>query len=341
MAQNLQGKQKLLIIRFSSFGDVIQTLGVVDTFLRKYPGSTIHWAVRSDFKDLVSHHPSISKVFPLERKTGLRGLFQMGLALKNENYTHVYDAHNNIRSRVLSLFLCPPNFLRRSKNRIKRILLFIFRKNLFGPKFIQQESFLKPLEAWNMPYELPRTSQLYLPQNAISNAKILIPASFQSNFIAVVPSSAWELKMWPLDHWKKLFQFNPQKNFVILGGPQDDFIHSLIPDGSKNIVNLAGKLSIIESCAVISLSQLTIGNDTGLSHAADQLQVPLLQFIGPVLFGYPASKTSQVLEVPLPCRPCTKDGRGNCKIAETKKCLSDITPDWVTREILKIEKTSL
>lgn len=323
---------KLLIIRFSSVGDVIQTLGVVETFLRKYPTAQIHWAIRSDLQDLIAFHPNIQKVFALDRKKGLKGLYALARLLQNENYTHVYDAHNNLRSHFLSQFLNPKYFLRRSKNRLKRVLLFVLRKNLFGKKFVQQESFLRPLEKWGLPYELPQKIALHIPESTITKVKSLLP---QESFIAAVPTSAWELKMWPLEHWKKLFSLNPNQKFVLLGGPSDHFIKELAQD-SNHVINLAGKLSLIESCAVVALSKLTIGNDTGLSHAADQLQVPLIQFIGPVLFGYPARDSSIVMETPLPCRPCTKDGRGVCKIKETKKCLVEITPESVTLKIQEL-----
>src|SRR5690606_30645869 len=97
---------------------------------------------------------------------------------------------------------------------------------------------LRPLETWGIPYELPKTSQLYLPEESLRKVQELIP--FKS-FIAIVPSSAWELKMWPLEHWRSFFEMNPDKNFVILGGPQDKFIETIIPKDSPHILNLAGK----------------------------------------------------------------------------------------------------
>lgn len=324
-------RNKLLIIRFSSVGDVIQTLGVIGPFKEKYPNTEIHWVIREDLQHLVKHHPQIQKVWPLSRKTGLRGLLQLAKALRKEAYFYVYDAHNNLRSHFVCGFLNPKKFIRRSKNRMKRILLFQFGHNLFPKKFIQEESFVTPLKPWDITYTTPTTSQLFIPADVLQKVSSSLP--FQK-FIALAPSSAWELKRWPIEYFQKLIELLAPLNIVILGGPEDHFCKDLIPpEQQSRVINLSGKLSLLESCAVVQLAQVTIGNDTGLSHAADQLGKPLLQMIGPVLFGYPAKKTSEVLEVPLPCRPCTKDGRGVCKIAETKKCLYDIKPEFVAQKV--------
>ncbi len=322
-----QKRFKLLIIRFSSVGDVIQTLGVISPFLKVYPETEIHWVVRSDLQDLVLSHPFIQKVWSLNKKEGFRGLQKLTQELSAQNYDFIYDAHNNLRSHYLCMNLKTPKFIRRSKNRWRRFLLFNLGKNTFGKQFIQEQSFVEPLNAWGIQYQTPTSSALYVPEAAQNKVKSYLPSE---PFIALTPSSAWELKRWPIEYFKKLIELLPQTPFVILGGPEDTFCKDLIPKGhEKRVLNYAGKLSLIESCAVVQKAQLVIGNDTGISHAADQMGRPLLQIIGPVLFGYPAKKTSKVLEIDLDCRPCTKDGRGRCKNTTYKKCLYDIKPEYV------------
>ena len=90
---------KLLIIRFSSFGDIAQTMGVVDDLAKE--GVEIHWATRSEFASLVSLNINVKKVWSLNRQEGQRGLLKLGLLLRKERYSVVYDAHSNIRSLVL------------------------------------------------------------------------------------------------------------------------------------------------------------------------------------------------------------------------------------------------
>jgi heptosyltransferase-2 len=336
MQKNQLQKDKLLIIRFSSFGDIIQTLSVVEGFLNKNPEAEIHWAVRSDFTELLKHHPKITKIWSLDRKKGFSELWKLSQDLRKENYTHVYDAHNNLRSRFLSLFLWPKNFSRRSKDRFKRFLLFRLRINFYPKRLLAHDTYIGPLKKWGIENLPLKKSQLHIPTEVIQNIQSQIP--FQ-DFIALIPSAAWELKRWPLQYWKSVIDTLPDKNFIILGGPQDTFLNELVTTENKHrVLNLSGKLSLLESCAVVHLSKIAVGSDTGLSHAADQLGTPIVFLTGPTAFGLPSRPSSISLEVDLWCRPCSKDGRGKCKNSTYKKCLYDIKPEAVKHELIHLER---
>lgn len=118
---------KFLIIRFSAFGDVVQTLSVPSAIAQAYPESEVHWITRSDVAPLLEGHPHIQKIWSYNKKTGLKGLIQLCIELRKQKYTHLYDAHNNSRSRIISVFIRPlgflglgPKFIRRSIRRWKR-----------------------------------------------------------------------------------------------------------------------------------------------------------------------------------------------------------------------------
>jgi ADP-heptose:LPS heptosyltransferase len=327
---------KLLIIRFSSFGDIIQALSVLESFLAKFPDAEVHWAVRSDFVDLLKFQPKITKIWALYRKEGFLGLWSLSRKLRLENYSHVYDAHNNLRSRFISFFLFPKFFVRRSKNRLKRFLLFKFRINFFPKKLLAHDTYIGPLKKWGIENTPLKKSQLVIPNEIKNKVTPLIPFK---NFIALIPSAAWELKRWPLEYWKTIIETSPKNNFVILGGPQDTFLENLVtPENKSRVLNLSGKLSLLESCAVVSLARSAIGSDTGLSHAADQLGTPIVFLTGPTAFGLPSRQTSVSLETDLWCRPCSKDGRGKCINPVYKKCLYDIKPESVLTELKHLEK---
>ena len=329
-------KEKLLIIRFSSFGDIIQTLSVVEAFLRQNPNSEIHWAVRSEFSELLKHNKNITKIWALNKKEGFSGLWNLTKDLKKENYTHIYDAHNNLRSRFLSFFLWPKFFLRRSKDRFKRLLLFTFRINLYPKRLLAHDTYIKPLEKWGIKNSPLNQSQLIVPGELKEKVKEKIPFE---NYVALIPSAAWELKRWPIEHWKQTIALMPKENFVILGGPEDHFLKDLITkENQSRVINLSGTLSLLESCAVVAMAKSAIGSDTGLSHAADQLGTPIVFLTGPTAFGLPSRKTSKSMEIDLWCRPCSKDGRGKCKNSAYKKCLFDIKPEAVSRELNHLER---
>lgn len=331
--------RNLLIIRFSSIGDILQCLSVPNAFHLKFPASNIDWLVRSDNAFLLQSNPHIINVVSFSRDLGIWGLIKLGFELRKNKYTHIYDAHNNLRSRIISWILVfgrwgkySPWLVRRSKHRFKRFLLFTLRINTFPKPFLGQSSYLEPLVPWLGTAEIPPSPQLFLSDETLQYVQKKINGT--APFIALVPSAAWEMKRWPIEHWKKLIFLLPNENFVLIGGPMDHFCAEIAAIAPQRVQNLCGKLTLIESCAVIQLARLTISADTGFLHAADQLGKEAIALIGPTAFGYPSRPTTKVLEVnSLKCRPCTKDGSGKCTQKIYKRCLVEITPQIVAGNV--------
>ena len=92
----------------------------------------------------------------------------------------------------------------------------------------------------------------------------------------------------------------------------------------------------MESCYLVKQSNLVISGDTGFLHAADLFHTKAIALMGPTAFGYPTGKQAEVIEVDLPCRPCTKDGHGKCKQSTWQKCMVDILPKRVVDTALRI-----
>lgn len=249
------------------------------------------------------------------------GLWKIACDIAVQDYSLIYDAHNNQRTALLKFFLMllkPSYFKRiqtRPKGRFKRFLLFNFRINLFPKPFRGARSFLGP----------PGLAITPAPEN---------PKQTTSQMVLFAPSAAWELKRWPIEHWKTLTKLctNSSISIGMLGGPSDNFINE-ITSGFDFVENFSGKLSWNETIDKIKSSRLLVSGDTGVLHIADYFGVPAIALIGPSAFGYPSRESSKILSRNLPCQPCSKDGRGKCKIKQTKKCLIEISPEDVFKTI--------
>jgi heptosyltransferase-2 len=331
----MQRPVKILVIRFSSFGDIVQTMSVLGPLRQRFSQAEVHWLCRSDMQSFLRSSEYKIHVWPFERKSGLLGLVKLALKLRKQKITHVYDAHSNFRSRVVSFILRMGRhveFSRRSKDRWKRFLLFWFRFNKFPKPFRGMLSYQKPLTKWGVdPLEYS-----FHEWSFPDHVKDKLEKLGLTNKIALAPSAAWEMKRWPLEHWKELILALDSQEFVILGGPGDHFCKKLEEIAPDRVKNLAGQLSLLESCYVVDQVALTVSADTGLLHVADLLGRKGVALIGPTAFGYTSSKLIKILEVSLPCRPCTKDGSGRCVQDVYKKCLVDIKPMLVKSEVMKL-----
>ena len=328
---------KVLIIRLSSFGDVVQNMSCLAPLKRGANGDLsreVHWLVKKEFASVLRMSDSLDRIIEFDKKIGMLGLMKLAIQLRSENYTHIYDAHTNIRSRlvvfILSIFRSF-EFARRYKDRVKRVLLFNFRKNFFPWPFLGAISYLEPIKGW---IDFKGRNTNFKQNWKFDDSVVKKFKSFEvENFIAIAPSAAWEMKRWPVEFWKELVTSMPEHNFVVLGGPADKFCADIEAIDPKRVTNLAGRTSLIESCYFVQQSKITISADTGILHVADILAKKCIALIGPTAFGFPTSPTTKTLSVDLPCRPCTKDGRGKCSQDVYQKCMVDITPARVKAEI--------
>jgi heptosyltransferase-2 len=315
--------KKVLIIRFSSFGDIVQCMSTLSP-IKNQMDAQIHWVSRSDMSSTLELTPLVDKIWSFDRKSGILGLIKLGLKLRKENFTHIYDAHSNLRSRILSIILFGTPLIRRSKERWKRFLLFKLRKNTFDWPYKGVLSYLAPLKKWS----LKNLNSLEVSNWQLD--KVSLPSDFDTDSVVLAPSAAWEMKRWPLEHWKEVINLNPETKFSILGGPSDTFCQELEDLFPSNVKNFAGKMSLIQSCVAVAKCRYIISADTGLVHVADHLGVKGISLIGPTAFGFVTGSSVKTLEVDLPCRPCTKDGRGKCSQDVWRKCMVDITPQLVS-----------
>jgi ADP-heptose:LPS heptosyltransferase len=295
----------------------------------------LHWAVRADLADWVRLHPRVDQVWPLERKQGLAGVFRLAWKLSQQKFTHVFDAHGSLRSkliagliRLFSLVYCfrcrkPTVFLSRPKLRKERRVLLREKRNIFPKPFSGQHLLLRPLEKWGLPIGLPE------PPLATVEASSALERS--ESFLVLCPASAHPLKQWPFEYFIKLIEILPNQNFVAIAGPQDHFIKTLEQKFPEKVKAHAGDLSPREVTRIFQKSIGVVSNDSGLMHLAEQIGKPCVALMGPAPFGFPARPSTLVLERNLPCRPCSKHGQGPCTNPEFQACLRQITPEEVAR----------
>lgn len=365
----LSRKTKILILRFSSFGDVTQSLSIPSRLMDLCKMTTsevkslhkkidlqsdnndndmeIHWATRTDMACLLENHPHIHKIWLLDRKQKLAGLWRLIGELRKQNFTHIYDAHNNLRSLLICLLLLPPlnlfvwlnppHFIRKSQKRWKRFLLFKFRINTYEQPFSGQRDLLEPLQKWGLSKTLPPTPQLFVSGETNEKIKQKLNSENIHSYFAFAPSAAYELKRWPIEYFIELIgilkKSHPNFHFICLGGPEDLFIAKIRQAHGNCVIDWSGKLSLTESASVIAHSQGLIANDTGLLHVAEQLGVHAIALMGPAPFGFPSREKTEIMQINLVCRPCSKHGQGPCVNSNFHQCLRDITPQSVADKI--------
>lgn len=338
--------RKVLIIRFSSIGDIIQCMSITKGIKNSWSDAEIHWITRKDMSAMLHTDPHVEHIIEFDKELGIWGLLKLALKLRKEKYDYIYDAHLNIRSKVVKFILSPwllrifglaPKCVSREKNRIRRLLFFSFNmRSAIKLPFRGMLSFQKPLKKWGIKFNNNLSKKWRFPAETIERIDNGILKDFLSDnipAITIIPSAAWPLKRWPVSHWMKLIALLPDYKFIILAGPDDSFCWEIEGIAPNRTLNLAGQTSLMDSFYIVSRSQFVISADTGFLHAADLFGINSIALMGPTAFGHPSGNTVKVLEIDLPCRPCTKEGNRECKLMEDRKCLVDISPEMVIKTL--------
>lgn len=307
---------KILIIRFSSIGDIVLTTPVIRCLKQQIDNVEIHYLTKPSFQSILKSNPYIDKLHLLDNK-----LSQTIENLKAQNFDYVIDLHNNLRTRIIKarLSVKSKSF---DKLNLRKFLLVNFKLNTLPDlhivdRYLETVSFLgvkndgKGLDYFfNNDYEL----------------STLIPQSHQQ-YIALVIGAQHATKRLPV---YKLIEICKAINtpIILLGGKEDsDRGEEIQLASGEHVFNACGKFSIDESAFLVKNAQYLISHDTGLMHIAAAFNKPIVSVWGNTVpeFGmYPYLVTHhKIAEVKgLSCRPCSKIGYKKCPLGHFK-CMNE------------------
>ncbi len=332
---------KILIIKFSSIGDIILSTSPLRSIRYAYPNADIHFLTLDTFSPLLEGHPDIDQLLILIKSAKYSDIKRTGKHLNDSRYDLVIDLHNTLRSKIIckQIRKSPKHILK--KPRWNRFKLFYFHRNDFPTDFSQIQLLHTPIRSLLSKVEHFPYTHLY-----ISDTEKMWATDYLNNFnvperyVVLVPGAAWPQKRWLVDHYKSIAQKLIQNNIgvVILGGENDIICEDISIDIS-GVADLHGKTNLRESLAIISTSNCVLGSDTGLLHGAEALRVQVVMITGPTSRETGAGtnlKESVTLEnSSLSCRPCSQNGKRKCHRRE-QYCMTEISVDLVWHELKRM-----
>jgi len=333
--------RKVLLIRMSELGDIILTTPVIRGLKTRFPGARIDYLTKVQFKEVLSLHPLVRKVIGFDSKEGILGLVRLIQDLREERYDLIVDLHINPRSILVRYFSGAWMMRSYRKYSMERRILKWFRINLLKDGGSVVERYFSALEDFGVSAN-GAGPELYISQADKQKARAIIEQAGLSGrrLIGLVPGSRRRNKIWPLERFARAGE-ELAKEFdagvVILGGEGEQEIAEGVYDrlkqaGIERVVNVSGKLSIMESSAVIGELELVISNDTALMHIATAVGAPVVAIFGPTtreMGFFPYSQNALVVERKgLKCRPCSLHGGDRCP-KEHFKCMLEIEPEEV------------
>ena len=191
------GPRTILVLRFSSIGDIVHTTSVIGTLKKYFPESKIDFMTLSKFAPLLEGHPFINKIHPIDINGGYRQLRQTGFEMEMMEYDLAIDLHNTTRSQIIRRGFITTNNVHIRKPRWNRFKLFAFHKNDFPNNFTVRTWLHEPIQ-----HLLPKNftieqSQLFVSAAEKSGINNLSARNgFNGKYFVVTPGAAWAQKRW-------------------------------------------------------------------------------------------------------------------------------------------------
>jgi len=311
--------KKILIIQTASIGDVVLATPVIEKLSHFFPGSKIDFLVKKGIESLLIGHPDLFRVLVWDKSVKkYRNLWNLIKSIRKQKYDLLVNLQRFASSGLLTILSGAPLRLGFNKNpfsmgftgSVKHIILSDPGKslhetvrNLAVIESITDKSIAYPIRLFPQQADFARVSQYKT-----------------SRYICIAPTSLWFTKQYPAEKWIEFVrETDPDLHIYFLGSKTDQNACEEIIEksGHPNSINLSGKLTFMQSAALMRDAVMNFVNDSAPQHFASGVNAPVTSVFCSTVpaFGFgPLSENSAVIETDeiLSCRPCGLHGFNAC-----------------------------
>ena len=304
---------RILVIQTAFLGDVILASPVWENLHAAYPHAQIDVVVKKGNESLLAAHPFLHQVFVFDKSQKVKNLWNLGKTFRFEQYDLVINLQRFASSGILTLLAKG----KESRGFEKNPLAFLFTKKFkhdMKPNWHEVDRNLSLIS--DLAPTPIRRPQLYPSKEDLNSILVYQEVPYY----CLAPTSVWFTKQAPQEIWlaliEKLSQTKDQ--IFLLGAPSDRaYLDEIVKNTrSSQVINLAGKLTLLQSAALMAGAKHNYVNDSGPLHLASATNAPVSVFFCSTVpeFGFgPLSDQSSIIEVKnLDCRPCGLHGHKSC-----------------------------
>lgn len=305
--------KNILVIQTAFIGDAILASSVLEKLHAFFPEAKITILVRKGNESLYQEHPFLTQTLVWNKQDGkYKSLFRLLKVIRQKQFDTVINLHRFASSGFLTAF----SKARYTSGYDKNPFSFLFdnkSKHKIGDGRHEIDRYNDLIES--ITDKTIAKPKLYPTFRQFSKIEPYVSQSF----VCMAPSSVWFTKQLPKDKWIELCNSLPKDVIIyLLGGPSDKTLCEEIKNNSThlNIQNLAGQLSLLESCELMKHAKMNYVNDSGPLHLASAGNSPTTAFFCSTVPAYgffPLSYNSSIVEVNnLDCKPCGLHGYKSC-----------------------------
>ncbi|MBN8835880.1 MAG: glycosyltransferase family 9 protein [Sphingobacteriia bacterium] len=329
--------QKILIVQTAFIGDVVLATGLLEKLHATYPSAAIDFLVRKGNESLFIEHPFLHEVLVWDKKQSkYKQLFRIILLVRKKKYDLLINVQRFAATGLLTILSNAKQTVGFNKNPFS----FFFNKSIkhivSNGKTVMHEIERNHLLIKDITDDFAARPKLY-PTIADT---AFVQQYKQQPYICIAPASVWFTKQFAVHKWIELINALPGKRIVyLLGAPSDKALCATIQNAcvDAHIEDLSGKLSFLQSAALMKDAFMNYVNDSAPMHFASAVNAPVTAIYCSTLpaFGFgPLSDRSFIIEVQekLDCRPCGLHGKKACPRGHFN-CANKITNEQLLKPI--------
>lgn len=277
--------QRLLIVKPSSFGDIIHTLPALDALRRHWPQAQIDWLVKEEWAELLRGQPALRELVLLPKTFDQwRSLAQ---SFPARRYDVVIDFQGLLRSGVASWLTRAPARIGFAGAREASRWFYTARIACAPAVLHAVDRNLDLLRQIGVP-AAPARFPFAVPAESAGWAQALCARErigAADKIVVLHPAARWRTKRWPAERFAQVadrLAANPGVRIIfVAGGEQAGQVDEVMRQVSGKVVNLAGRCTLLELAALLKRAHLAISNDSGPMHLAAALGTPVIGLFGP------------------------------------------------------------
>lgn len=316
---------KILIIQTAFIGDVILATSIIEKLSVFYPEAQLDFLLRKGNEGLLENHPKLNEILVWNKKKGkYSNLKLLSKSIHNAKYDLVVNLQRFASSGMLTAFSGAKIKVGFKKNPLSFLFTHSFDHKI-GNGLHEIERNQKLIESFTD--LIPEKPRLY-PSNKDYE---FVQEFKKQKYICLAPSSVWFTKQLPKAKWVEIInKTNDNFNIYLLGSKEDQELCDAVIELTKNkkCINLSGKLTLLQSAALMQNAEMNHVNDSAPLHIASSMNAPVTAYFCSTQpeFGFgPLSSISKIVQIneELKCRPCGLHGKKECPEVHFK-CGNDI-----------------
>ena len=266
-------------------GDIIHALLVLATLRKHYPKAEIAWIVKNKFSDLLKDNPDLTNIISFDSNSFL----QLINILRKRTFDVALDLQGLFRSGILAYLSKASHRIGFSKINSRELSHIFYNHKVTPPQKAvhvvdKNLSLLEPLgiSEYIYDFKVPISIQdLNFAKDFFTSRK-LVPK--EDKIIMLNPGAGWPTKRWPFENFPRLadkLTEHINAKVIMSWGPQEKDLIENIKNNMNNRITIMPQSTIKQLAAIIKSCDLFVGSDTGPTHLAAALEVPVVGLYGP------------------------------------------------------------